>query len=163
MSCLVYGCAFGTALSAQYDTYPFNFVYLSTDNGLPHNYCHTALRDRRGFLWFGTQDGLARYDGVGFKVYTWREDSTGLSAPTVLDLDEDRNGYLWIATVGGGLNRFDPSTETFRWYRSDPRDSATLPGNDLTNLLIDPDGSRWVGGLSSGLSRLDPATGRCRN
>lgn len=150
-------------LSAQAGQYPFNFDYLSKDNGLPHNYCHTALRDRRGFLWFGTQDGLARYDGVRFKVYPYREDSTGLSAPTVLDLEEDADGKLWIATIGGGLDRFDPVSETFKWFRNDPRDSTTLPGNDLTNLLIDRDGSIWVGGLSSGLSNLDPATGQCRN
>ena len=150
-------------LWAQREAYPFNFTTLSKDNGLPHNYCHTALRDHRGFLWFGTQDGLARYDGVGFKVYAMRDDSTGLSAPTVLDLDEDSRGFLWVATVGGGLDRFDPVTETFTWYRNDPRDSTTLPGNDLTNLLIDRDGSIWVGGLSSGLSCFDPATGHCRN
>lgn len=145
---------------AQPETYPFNFAYLSTDNGLPHNYCHTALRDSRGFLWFGTQDGLARYDGVGFKTYAYRGDSSGLSAPTVLDIDEDRRGFLWVATIGGGLNRFDPVTETFSWFRNDPGDPASLPGNDLTSLLIDPEGVIWVGGLSTGLSRLDPASGR---
>ncbi len=144
------------------ETYPFHFAYLSKDQGLPHNYCHTAHRARRGFLWFGTQDGLARFDGVHFKVYTLADDSTGLSAPTVLDIDEDPNGYLWIATNGGGLNRFDPVTETFIWYRNDPNDPASLPGNDLTNVLIDTEGSIWAGGLRSGLSRLDPATGRCR-
>ncbi|TNE59166.1 MAG: hypothetical protein EP344_09110 [Bacteroidetes bacterium] len=151
------------ALIAQPEPYPFNFTYLSKDNGLPHNYCHTALRDSRGFLWFGTQDGLARYDGVRFKVYPYQGDSTGLSASTVLDLDEDQSGTIWIATVGGGLNRFDPVTETFTWYLNDPLDQVSLPGNDLTNLLIDIDGSIWVGGLSCGLSQLDPATGQCRN
>ena len=148
---------------AQRETYPFNFTYLSKDHGLPHNYCHTALRDSRGFLWFGTQDGLARFDGVRFKVYPYQGDSTGLSASTVLDLDEDRSGFLWVATVGGGLNRFDPVTETFTWYRNDPRDETTLPGNDLTNLLIDPDSSIWVGALSTGLSRFDPSTGKFVN
>ena len=148
---------------AQSDTYPFNFTQLSKDHGLPHNYCHTALRDRRGFLWFGTQDGLARYDGVRFKVYPYGDDTTGLSAPTVFDLEEDRNGQLWIATIGGGLNCFDPVTETFAWFQNDPRDPKTLPGNDLTNLLLDKDGSIWVGGLSSGLSRMNPKTGHCEN
>lgn len=148
---------------AQSESYPFNFTHLTKDHGLPHNYCHTALCDRRGFLWFGTQDGLARYDGVRFKVYGYSEDATGLSAPTVLDLEEDEKGFLWIATVGGGLNRFDPLTETFTWYRNDPRNPASLPGNDLTNLLLDSDGSIWVGGLNCGLGRLDPRTGTCQN
>lgn len=152
-----------TLIQAQPEPYPFNFTQITKDQGLPHNYCHTALRDRRGFLWFGTQDGLARYDGVRMKVFPARADSTGLSAPTVLDLDEDAGGLLWIATRGGGLNRFDPETETFACYRKDPRDAATAPGNDLTNLLIDADGSIWVGGLSCGLGRLDPVTGRFQN
>lgn len=146
-------------LHTQPETYPFNFAYLGADNGLPHNYCHTALRDSRGFLWFGTQDGLARYDGVTFKNYAYRGDSTGLSAPTVLDLDEDRRGFLWIATLGGGLNRFDPVTETFTWFRNDPGARNSLAGDDLTNVLIDGEGIIWVGGLSSGLSRFDPASG----
>ncbi|MCK6691751.1 MAG: histidine kinase [Thermoanaerobaculia bacterium] len=150
-------------LHAQPETYPFNFAYLSTDNGLPHNYCHTALRDSRGFLWFGTQDGLARYDGVAFKTYAYRGDSTGLSAPTVLDLDEDRRGFLWIATAGGGLNRFDPVSETFAWFQNDPLDPASLRGNDLSNVLIDAEDAIWVGGLSTGLSRFDPASGRFTN
>ncbi|MCB0531224.1 MAG: histidine kinase [Saprospiraceae bacterium] len=161
--CWMLGLLSSPALTAQQDAYPFNFTYLSKDNGLPHNFCHTALRDKRGFLWFGTQDGLARYDGVRFNVYPYLDDSTGLSAPTVFDLDEDAHGNLWVATVGGGLNRFNPVTGEFTWYQNDPRDSTTLPGNDLTNLLIDADGSIWVGGLSSGLSRFNPKTERFQN
>lgn len=160
---LIVGPLLFVSLHAQPEPYPFNFAYLSTDNGLPHNYCHTARRDSRGFLWFGTQDGLARYDGVAFKTYAHRGDSAGLSAPTVLDLDEDRRGFLWVATAAGGLNRFDPVTETFTWYRNDPDDAGSLPGNDLTNVLIDAGDVIWVGGLSTGLSRFDPASGRFTN
>ncbi|MCC6459862.1 MAG: histidine kinase [Saprospiraceae bacterium] len=160
---LVPGLCCAALCWAQTAPYPFNFAYLNKDNGLPHNYCHTALRDHRGFLWFGTQDGLARFDGVRFKIYAAHDDATGLSAPTVLDLEEDPNGYIWIATIGGGLNRFDPVTETFQWYRHDSRDPSSLPGNDLTNLLIDRDGSIWVGAYNTGFSRLDTRTGRCQN
>lgn len=93
------------------------FTHLSIEDGLPHNNVRTILQDRHGFMWFGTADGLARYDGYNFKVF--KHDPTDLSSMSdsyVRALHEDSGGDLWIATNVGGLNKFDPITETFTRY-----------------------------------------------
>ena len=77
--------------------------YLTAD-GLAHNHIESIFRDSRGFLWFGTADGLSRFDGSGFTTYTTRD---GLPSSYINDMLETRRGIYWIAT-NGGLARFDP-------------------------------------------------------
>ncbi len=72
---------------------------------------------------------------------------------------EDRRGYLWFGTWGGGLNRFDRRTGRFKAYRHDPADSASLSHNNILSLLIDHGGTLWAG-TDDGLNRLDGRTGR---
>src|SRR4030042_1921397 len=66
------------------------------------------LQDSNGFLWIGSQEGLARYDGYNLKFYTHIPfDSTSLSEDWVTVIKEGRNGNLWVGTWGGALNYFD--------------------------------------------------------
>src|SRR5574339_416633 len=83
------------------------FEHLSIEDGLSQNAGLTIFQDSRGYLWIGTQDGLNRYDGYGFKIFKHDpDDPTSLSHNSILAVAEDTNGYLWIGTWGGGLNRF---------------------------------------------------------
>lgn len=132
----------------------------SVDDGLPHNNVTSVVQDSLGFLWLGTWDGLVRYDGTTFKIYTRVPgDSTSLSHSRVGDLHEDRRGTLWVGTHGGGLNRFDPATETFTHYRRDPDDPTSLSQDTVSVILEDRRGRMWVGTLGGGLNRFDPAAG----
>ena len=82
------------------------FNNLSVEHGLSQNTVICIFEDSRGFMWFGTQNGLNRYDGKNFKVYKHVVgDSTSLSSNLLQDILEDENGDLWIATWGGGLNK----------------------------------------------------------
>jgi hypothetical protein len=75
------------------------FTHLTTNDGLSQSNVKAILQDRRGFMWFATQDGLDRYDGNTFVVYKHNpKDPDSLSANLVTDLIEDDQGYLWIAT-----------------------------------------------------------------
>jgi len=76
----------------------------TTAEGLPHNVINKIVRDARGFLWFCTEEGLARFDGYTFTSYGTSE---GLPHPSVNDLLETRGGEYWVAT-GAGLVRFNP-------------------------------------------------------
>ena len=90
------------------------FQQLSLEDGLSQSVVNVILQDRRGFLWFGTQDGLNRYDGYNFKVYKPNpEDPNSLSDGWIELLYEDSDGYLWIGTYQGGLNMYNPNTDTF--------------------------------------------------
>jgi ligand-binding sensor domain-containing protein len=118
------------------------------------------LQDRRGFMWFATQDGLDRYDGNTFVVYKHNpNDPDSLSANPIKDLIEDDQGYLWIATYTGGVNKFDPKTERFTRYRHDPSNPNSIGADSLNSIARDSRGCLWFGTEASGLDRLDPTTG----
>ncbi len=103
------------------------FEHLSIDQGLSQNSVFAILQDRMGFLWFGTQSGLNRYDGYRFEVLRRDpSDANSLSHNHVRVLHEDRAGMLWIGTRDGGLNRYDGRKKTFKRYRHDPDDPHSL-------------------------------------
>lgn len=134
------------------------FRRLAPEQGLSQSSVNAIAQDRQGFLWFGTQDGLNRYDGYNFKVYRYHpSDASSLSDNYIWRLLVDRQGNLWIGTYSGGLNRYDPEQDHFQIYRHDPRDSTSLPGNNVSALYQDRSGTLWVGTWAGGLSRLDTA------
>ena len=135
------------------------FDHLSLEQGLPQSVVQCLLQDQKGFMWFGTQDGLIRYDGYEFKAYRYDpDDPHSLSNSMVMALYEDRQGTLWVGTSGGGLNRFDRQTEHFTHYRNDPDDPASLSHDNVQALGEDAAGGLWVG-TAGGLNRLDRQAG----
>ena len=137
------------------------FTHLTTNDGLSQSNVKTILQDRRGFMWFATQDGLDRYDGNAFVVYKHNPNDPGsLSANLVMDLVEDDQGYLWIATYTGGVNKFDPRTERFTRYRHDPSDPNSIAADSVNSIARDSRGYLWFGTEASGLDKFDPTTGR---
>ena len=90
------------------------FDQITTEHGLSNNRVNAILKDSKGFMWFGTADGLNRFDGNEFKIYKYNpDDSTSISGNNVISLCEDRKGNIWVGTFGDGLNRFDRSTGKF--------------------------------------------------
>jgi signal transduction histidine kinase/ligand-binding sensor domain-containing protein/DNA-binding response OmpR family regulator len=119
----------------------------------------SITQDGYGFLWFGTDDGLYRYDGYNLKPYRRERDNpNSLSDDSVTALYRDRAGILWVGTGYGGLNRLDPASDTFTHYRHDPANRASLSDNSVRCILQDSGGTLWVG-TNLGLDRLDPASG----
>lgn len=135
------------------------FSHLGLDQGLSQGFVNCILQDRRGFIWLGTQDGLNRYDGYSVTVFkSDPDDARSLRSSAVWALAETRDGALWVGTDGGGLNRFDPATETFTAFGHDPRAPTSLSSDRLRTLLEDADGMLWVGTDGGGLNRFDPRT-----
>ena len=140
---------------------PLRFERFSLSDGLSQNSVLAMLQDRKGYLWFGTQDGLNRYDGYGFTVFKHDPDNAdSLSNNGVISLLEDKEGILWVGTWGGGLDRFDPSSGRFTRYQHDPKDEASLGADIVAALYEDSVGRLWVGTIGGGLDRLDRATGK---
>ncbi len=102
----------------------FRFHHLGIDDGLSHSLVPTMAEDSLGFLWFGTQDGLNRYNGYEFKTYFQGPNSRTPSDSWINHLFIDRYHQLWIWYSGRGLERYNPVTETFHSYRADG-----LPGS----------------------------------
>lgn len=135
------------------------FRTLSIERGLSQNSVLSIARDHHGFLWFGTESGLNKFDGYRFTVYLPIEgDPNSLSNSWINVLLVDRHGHLWVGTENG-LNRYDHSSEKFIRYFHNPSDPASLSSSRIFALCEDRDGRLWVG-TDAGLNLLDPATSR---
>ncbi len=136
----------------------FKFQPVSVELGLSQCSVNVIFQDRRGFLWFGTADGLNRYDGYTFKHYKHDPgNNNSLSHNNVLSITEDRNGMLWFGTGGEGLNRFDRKSEKFTRYQNRPNDLFSLSNNYIHNLCCDALGMIWIGTYAR-LNAFDPET-----
>jgi two-component system sensor histidine kinase ChiS len=141
----------------------FRFQHLGIADGLSQSVVTAIAQDPQGFIWLGTQDGLNRFDGYEFRIFrTDPDDPTSLSSPTINALLVDSSGTLWVATYGGGLDRYDPATQSFIHFRNDPDDPSSLSSDIVTMLAPDPDGTLWVSTLAGVLNHLDPRTGASR-
>jgi ligand-binding sensor domain-containing protein len=89
------------------------FDRLTITQGLSQNNVYTTLRDSQGFLWFGTLDGLNRYDGYDFKIFRHESRTNhSISDNYINVLFEDSHGIIWVGTRGGGLNSFNITQTT---------------------------------------------------
>ena len=131
------------------------FDFLGRPDGVPTERIYQVLEDRRGFLWFTTTNGLARYDGYQHVLYpglpTVRIPPLTASLPGLLF--EDRRGSLWAATTV--LTRFDAATGKFG-DSINPRGGPPRPGVDSITAVHDAEGSLWVGIYSYGDAGLKP-------
>jgi len=139
--------------------------YLTDPNdseSINNNALRTIFEDRDGMLWIGTYgsglDCLDRETGV-FSHYTSAlQDPASLSNDIIRVIfeDEDETGeLLWIGTEGGGLNRFDRSSGTFRCYRNIPADPTSLSEDHVFSIHETSDGMLWIGTFAGGLNRFD--------
>ena len=134
------------------------FEHLTVADGLPENSVQCILHDHLGYMWFGTQNGLVKYDGYSMKVYQPDpDDSLSISYFIVRSIYEDKSGTLWIGTgwqESGGLNKFDRATETFTSYLHNPDDSTSINNNFIRQTYEDKTEKFWVV-TREGLSLFD--------
>ena len=139
------------------------FDHISIEEGLSQSSVRVIFQDSRGFLWFGTQDGLNRYDGYGFKVYKPDPDvPNSLSDRWITSIIEDKEGYLWIGTRLGGLNRYDPRTEEFTHFLHDDEDPSSINNNFINVLYLDKNNNLWIG-TPRGIDLYDRASGNFKH
>ncbi len=156
--------ALGSAAPLTAQSRHIRFERISVEHGLSQSVVNCMTQDRTGFMWFGTQDGLNRFDGLRFETLANDPDDPGsLNDNLILALLEDAaNGDLWVGTQTGGLARWQRETGTFVHYRHPDVDPRSLAGDEVRALAQDRDGTLWVGSGTNGLSHLDPATGITR-
>lgn len=118
------------------------------------------LQGRSGYIWIGTSHGLVRFDGQQTKLFSHDPDNTNsLSHNYITYLVEDAQGILWIATYGGGLNRFDPSSFEFTHYRHNPDDPTSISSDQLFTIAKGKNNTLWLGGYP-GMTLFDINTGK---
>jgi signal transduction histidine kinase/ligand-binding sensor domain-containing protein/DNA-binding response OmpR family regulator len=134
------------------------FDHLDINSGLSHNNVACVLQDSRGFMWFGTRDGLNKYDGYKFILY--RNDITdqnSISNNYITDIIEDTKGNIWIAT-SGGVNKYNRKTDRFTHYLNDKKNTNTISSNVIGCLAEDHEGNIWIGTTDAGLNKLNTIT-----
>jgi len=149
------------ATSAGFSQAPsLKFAHLRVQAGLSDNRIESIFQDSKGFMWFGTNNGLNKYDGYQFTIF--KNDpalSTSLSANRILDIIEDNQGMLWIAT-NSGLNRFDRSKNNFTHFLPEINKESGISSKSITSLLEDRAGNLWIGTSDAGLNRFDRKTNK---
>ncbi|MEM9328216.1 MAG: two-component regulator propeller domain-containing protein, partial [Bacteroidota bacterium] len=127
------------------------FDHISTKDGLSQSDINTIYQDAQGYMWFGTHDGLNRYDGYEFTVYKPDPKKPGsINSNLIFSISGDDRGNLWIGTTGSGLNYFDRQTETFTSYT----EADGLAHNHVTTVFLDSQQRLWIG-TNDGLNLLD--------
>ncbi len=127
---------------------------ITNEQGLSNSAINSIFRDSRGFMWFGTWDGLNRYDGKSIKTfYPDIYDDTAISNNIIRKMLEDDNGHLWVVTERG-LNRYSHDKESFSsWFTEYPE--LSLREHSLKANIGD-DGQIWVKAYGLGIFRHDP-------
>lgn len=137
------------------------FERFNSANGLPDNRIRTIFQDSNGFLWLGTMNGVARYDGYRFKKMYKSSVNNSLSGNWTSAIQEDSNRHIWFGTKEG-LSRYDPATDVFENFRDNDKRSESLPSNKINTLQFDDGGRLWIG-TSKGLSVYDSRSKKFKN
>lgn len=132
------------------------FSHITSEQGLSNSSIQTIFQDSRDFLWFGTTDGLNRYDGYAMTVYRFnRKDTTSISDNFVHAIYEDNDHVLWIGT-DNGLNRLDQKKNTFTNFKHDSANNKSIGANQITFIYKDVKGRLWLSLGGAGLDQFNP-------
>lgn len=123
-------------------SYPnYSFKHYNINNGLSQNTVRCILQDKTGFMWFGTKDGLSRFDGTTFKIFKFSPDGD-LTNNVFHHILEDKNGNIWVATEGG-IYIYNPLMEKFERFRVVTGNNESTDGW-ISDLVSDFDGDIWI-------------------
>lgn len=124
------------------------------DDGLAANRVYSILQDSCGFMWFGTDDGLSRFDGIRFKNYYLSEYINATTSNSVKKLFIDSRGRMWIG-LDSGIAIYDPQTDTFKPFNARTESGETIQSY-VIDMLEDNDGEVWIATNGKGLYRFSP-------
>lgn len=142
-------------LYPQQEHYKFEKPVIN--NGDISKYIYWMTKDKKGFAWFATEEGLYRFDGFNMKRYTHNSNDPGSISDNFVVSVYDDDRYLWVGTYSGGLNRFDKFTEKFQVYKHKPDDHTSISSNMVNMTIITKDNEMWIG-TDDGLNKFDRAT-----
>ncbi|MGN6401006.1 MAG: ATP-binding protein, partial [Flavisolibacter sp.] len=161
MRCLTFVFLFGIAISQSEAQTPLysHFKLFKVEDGLPQSFVSGLTQDQDGFLWIGTRDGLARYDGREFKVFRHdNNDSTSLSSNVIIDLYLDPQNLLWVTYVNNKIDCFDPRRLRLSGEKPPPELQELLSRYKVGKFFRDHSGKFWLNTNYKGVICFDPTT-----
>ena len=132
--------------------YHFSFSHFTSDNGLSQNSITAMMKDRKGYLWFGTRDGLNKFDGINFTLYNSTPDNKlSVLSNRILEIKEDSWGYIWIRTYDEIVYRLDQSTgEIIRIEKT----NGQFINDKIREIIMLPSGVIWLASFDRGCYRI---------
>lgn len=134
---------------------PYYFKQINTADGLSQNSVLCIMQDRQGFMWFGTKDGVNRYDGVNFKIFS--TDNTGgeIQDCVIEVLFEASDGRIWAGT-NKGVSIYDPEKESFTQFKMHSQDGEIRRA--IKSIKEDVKGNIWIADYYRGIYRYEPVS-----
>ncbi|HRP43291.1 MAG TPA: two-component regulator propeller domain-containing protein [Ginsengibacter sp.] len=127
-----------------------HFTHFTINNGLSQSLIYSITQDHRGFMWFGTKDGLNRFDGYDFKVFHHDPfDSTSISDNAITVLFTDSRGRLWVGTMNGNVDLYDNKKINFTHLLSE-----NFNRGNINSITEDPTGNIWIGTYGNGIFKM---------
>ena len=141
--------------SAEEPPTQYHFQIAEISDDLTQSSVQDILQSKTGELWIATQEGLNRYNGHSIITHRSSPSEQGtISSDAITSITEASDGSIWIATINGGLNRFDPRTRKFESHFASPASNSPL-SNDIYSVYADSRGGIWIG-YEGAISHLDP-------
>lgn len=137
------------------------FLHLSNSDGLSQNSVYRVLQDRKGFIWLSTENGLNRYDGYYFKVFSKDPSNpNSLAGSFTWHLSEDSKGRIWIGTFGAGFSKMNPKTHRFVNYIDRSNKNMRFQLNTIWAITETSDDCFWLGTFGGGMKLFDAKKGK---
>lgn len=150
---IFYLCIAAALPSHAQNAVHYYFRPLDIRNGLSQNTVYQILQDRKGFMWFGTKDGLNRYDGLSFRVF--KKENSGLGKNFITALHEDNDGKIWIGT-DGGVSIYNPVLDAFTVFNK-KSDKGSVIRDFVTMIESDENNDIWISVENQGLFCYKPS------
>lgn len=148
LSIILISAIYSLKSMASYTNFNYSFKHFNINNGLSQNTVHAILQDKMGFIWFGTKDGLNKFDGSRFVIYKFSPDGT-LSDNVFHRILQDKNDNIWVAT-DEGVYIYDVHTEEFHRFNTTTSENDSVSGV-VTDMVADKDGDIWMSLESKGI------------
>lgn len=142
---------------AKFDVGDKTFTYIKYSHNpiasLVLNHGGKVLLDKHNTLWIGTEyEGIYTYDTKSFAIVHYSKENGMLPSNAIMDFCEDHQGGIWVGTDGGGLLRFNRSSNSFECFKNNPLEPTSISGNAIYAVTESDDGNLWVGTYAAGLN-----------
>jgi len=133
----------------------FRFKHLTNNDGLSQNLVLSVVQDREGYMWFGTKDGLNKYDGYQFTVYQNESNNpNSISSNYITELFIDSNGKLWVGTENGIVNIYNSASQSFQRILLPIAQSKSKNSEVINSIAQDKNGDIWIGTIGNGIFKI---------
>jgi signal transduction histidine kinase/ligand-binding sensor domain-containing protein/DNA-binding response OmpR family regulator len=143
---LILSCSIAFLIQLHAQDNSLKFQRISIEKGLSHSVVTSIFQDKKGFMWFGTGNGLNKYDGYNFTIYKQEAGNpSSITQNNITAIYEDHSGNLWVGTSSNGLNRYNRDNDNFYNCQNSPTFFRNLCNKSINCIFEDKENNLWIG------------------